>query len=29
MARELLEDAGFVMEEQGRRPRLWYFLAKR
>lgn len=27
--RALLEGAGFVMEEQGRRPGLWYYLARR
>ena len=27
--RDLLENAGFVMEEQGRRPGLWYYLARR
>jgi SAM-dependent methyltransferase len=27
--RDLLQDAGFVMEEQGRQPGLWYYLARR
>jgi ubiquinone/menaquinone biosynthesis C-methylase UbiE len=27
--RDLLEGAGFVLEEQGRRPGLWYYLARR